>query len=111
MERRLMVLTVPTLTSRATAGLPNSGRISWSDNPIPSLIGSSRSSFSILGWRLMRSRSADPPQRLFNPYDELEITYGRFFQDRTILEHRREGALDILAAFGLLRLHRLPDFG
>jgi Zn-dependent protease/CBS domain-containing protein len=44
-----------------------------------------RSSFSIREWRLIASRSADPPQRLFNPYDELErphmggsIKIGRF---------------------------------
>ena len=37
--------------------------------PMP-LIDTSRSSISILAWRLMRSRSADPRPRPFNPYDE-----------------------------------------
>src|SRR5688572_1710759 len=32
------------------------------------MIGSSRLSFSILGWRLIASRSADPPQSVINPY-------------------------------------------
>src|SRR5215207_6434129 len=68
MESRLMVLTELTLTSRATARSANSGCISSSDNRSPSPIDSSRSSFSILGWKLIASRSADPRQRLFDPY-------------------------------------------
>jgi len=43
-------------------------------------------------------------------YDELERPNGQCFQDRTILGHRREGALDHLGAPCLLRLHRLPEF-
>src|SRR5919112_6143389 len=57
-----------------------------------------------------RTCRKDPPQWLSNPQDELEIPYGRFIQDRTILGHRRQGALDLLAAPGLLRLPRLPEF-
>src|SRR5918995_691425 len=40
-----------------------------------------------------------------------ETSYGRFFQDRTILGYRREGPLDLLPATGLLRLQRLPGIG
>src|SRR5215217_5989078 len=95
----------------ATVRLTNSGCTSWSGNPSPSLIDSSRSSFSNRVLKLIASRSADPRQRPFNRYYELEIPYGRCFQDRTILGHRREGALDLLAAPGLLCLPRLPEFG
>jgi glycine/D-amino acid oxidase-like deaminating enzyme len=63
------------------------------------------------GTRLLRSRSADPRQKQFGPYDAQERAYGRCFQDRTILGNRREGALDLLAAPGLLRLLRLPGLG
>src|SRR5215204_5966766 len=95
----------------ATVRLTNSGCTSWSDNPSPSPIDSSRSSFSIREWRLIASRSADPLQWLSNPYDKLERPHGRFIQNRKIFGHRREGALDLLPATGLLRLPRLPDFG
>src|ERR1700675_591558 len=59
MDSRRALLTELTLTTKATARLPNSGCISSSDNRSPSLIDSLRSSFSIRAWRLLRSRSAD----------------------------------------------------
>src|SRR5215211_3434961 len=111
MDSRRAPLTESTLTSRATARLPNSGCTSWSGSPSPPPIDTSRSSFSILAWRLIASPSADPRQRLFNPYDEQERPYGRCFQDRTNLGYRREGALDLLPPSGLLRLYRLPGVG
>src|ERR671921_372526 len=111
MDSLLMVLTELTLTSRATARSANSGCTSWSDNRSLSPIDTSRSSFSILGWKLIASRSADPRQKQFSSYVEQERPHGRCIQDRTILGYRREGALDLLPAPGLLRLHRLPGVG
>src|SRR5919107_3788240 len=98
MDSRGGLLTESTLTSRETARSPNSGCPSWSGSPSPPPIDTSRSRFSIRGWRLIASPSADPRQRLFNPYDEQERPYGRRIQDRTILGYRREGALDLHTA-------------
>src|SRR5215211_6754076 len=111
MDSRRTPLTGPTLTSRATERLPNSGCTSCSGSPSPPPIDTSRSSFSVRGWRLIASRSANPRQRLFIPYDEQERPYGRRIQDRTILGYRREGALDLLPPSGLLCLYRLPGVG
>src|SRR5215218_1581149 len=68
MDRCQALLTGATSTSRATAPLANSDSTSWSDNPSPSPIDTSRSSFSIRKWRLIASRSADPRQSVINPY-------------------------------------------
>src|ERR1700681_781755 len=59
MDRRRAPLTALTLTTKAMARLPNNGCISSSGNRSPSLIDSSRSSFSIRAWRRLRSPSAD----------------------------------------------------
>src|SRR5215211_703288 len=53
-------LTELTLTKKATGQLPNSGCTSSLGSPNRSLIDNSKSSFSVLTWRRLRSRSADP---------------------------------------------------
>src|SRR5690349_4856145 len=100
MESRRALLTALTLTTKATARSPNSGCISSSDNPSPSLIGNSRSSFSIPVWRSSHSRSAD----FMSDRDAMTSSIGALVS----IAFRLRGSVALLAAILLSACGALP---